>query len=88
MTSHSDYYNSASLLRGLAREMKMRTEWFAATDKDDCGSKVGFAVFSRDQAFFESQGARARISAWPDNDDSRIVWTDQSSSLMSLMIWR
>ncbi|TAK47567.1 MAG: hypothetical protein EPO23_11095 [Xanthobacteraceae bacterium] len=87
VTSHSDYYSTSSLLRGLADKIGMRVEWFEAANFEDCGSKVGFAVFSRDPGFFAADKVRARISAWPDHGTGRILWTDQSSSLMSLMIW-
>ena len=88
VTSHSDYYNTSALFRGIADEIKMRVEWFEAHDPDDCGSKVGFAVFSRDPGFFDDPAAKERISEWPDGATTKLLWTDQSSSLMSLMIWR
>jgi SAM-dependent methyltransferase len=88
VTSHSDYYNTSALFRGIGEEMKMRVEWFEAHDPEECGSKVGFAVFSRELAFFADPAANRRISAWPDNGTAKLLWTDQSSSLLSLMIWR
>jgi hypothetical protein len=86
VTSHPGYLNSSSLFRGLAKELGLTVKWFSSPD--DCESNVGFAVFTRDGKFFLQENVRRRISQWPDNSSRTVLWTDQSSSLMSLMVWR
>jgi hypothetical protein len=86
VTSHPGYLNSSSLFRGLAKELGLKVRWFSSPN--DCESDVGFAVFTRDGKFFLQENVGKRISQWPDNSSRTVLWTDQSSSLMSLMVWR
>jgi hypothetical protein len=86
VTSHPGYLNASSLFRGLAKELGLTVKWFSSPD--DCESEVGFAVFTRDEKFFLQENVKKRISQWPDNSSRTVLWTDQSSSLMSLMVWR
>ena len=89
VTSHPDFLNASSLFRGLANELGLTVKWFGTPDVDEeCESKVGFAVFSRDARFFGDDKIRKHIAQWPDNRIDAVLWTDQSSSLMSLMVWR
>jgi hypothetical protein len=59
--------------------------WFPAAK--DCETGVGFAIFSRSPAVFADERIKARSGEWDDHGTSKIIWTDQKSSLMSLMIW-
>jgi spermidine synthase len=86
VTSHPGYLNASSLFRGLAKELGLTVKWFSSPV--DCESDVGFAVFTRDEKFLLQENVKKRISQWPDNDSRTVLWTDQSSSLMSLMVWR
>ena len=86
VTSHPGYLNASSLFRGLAKELGLTVKWFSSPD--DCESDVGFAVFTRDEKFLLQENVKKRISQWPDNGSRTVLWTDQSSSLMSLMVWR
>ena len=86
VTSHNDYYDASSLLRGMADLFGARVEWIPSLTRG-CNSKLGFALISRDGALFEDAKVKSRIGKWPDGGTAKIVWTDQSSSLMSLMVW-
>ena len=85
VTSHRDYYDASSLFRGMAEVIGAQVRWFPAAK--DCETGVGFAIFSRSPQVFADENIRARAGDWDDHDTSKIVWTDQKSSLMSLLIW-
>jgi len=85
VTSHRDYYDASSLFRGMAELMGAQVRWFPAAR--DCATGVGFAIFSRSRELFGDARVSARAGEWDDHDTSKIVWTDQKSSLMSLLIW-
>ena len=85
VTSHRDYYDASSLFRGMAEITGAEVRWFPAAK--DCETGVGFAIFSRSPDVFADPKIRARAGDWDYHDTSKIVWTDQKSSLMSLLIW-
>jgi hypothetical protein len=85
VTSHRDYYDASSLFRGMADVVGAQVRWFPAAKS--CSTGVGFAIFSRSPDLFADEHVRARAGEWDDHDTSKIVWTDQKSSLMSLLIW-
>jgi hypothetical protein len=85
VTSHRDYYDASSLFRGMADLLGVEVRWFPAAK--GCATGVGFAIFSRDPALFADPRIGSRSGEWDDHENSKIVWTDQSSSLMSLLIW-
>ncbi len=85
VTSHNDYYDASSLFRGMAELAGAQVRWLPPARGADCERSVGFALFSRDPAFFADAGINA--VGWEDKSDSKTVWTDQRSSLMSLMVW-
>ncbi len=87
VTSHVDYYDASSLLRGMAEQFGAKIVWIPTLETNSCRDNIGFALISRDKSLFDSEPLKRRASAWPDGRTNRIVWTDQSSSLMSLMIW-
>ena len=85
VTSHRDYYDASSLFRGMADVVGAQVRWFPAAKS--CYTGVGFAIFSRSGDLFADERVRARAGEWDDHGTSKIVWTDQKSSLMSLLIW-
>jgi hypothetical protein len=85
VTSHRDYYDASSLFRGMADVVGAQVRWFPAAKS--CYTGVGFAIFSRSPDLFADERVRARAGEWDDHGTSKIVWTDQKSSLMSLLIW-
>jgi spermidine synthase len=87
VTSHVDYYDASSLLRGMADQFGAKIVWIPTLETRSCRENIGFALISRDNSLFDSEPLKRRASAWPDGGTNRIVWTDQSSSLMGLLIW-
>lgn len=87
VTSHSDYYDASSLFRGMADLLKTDARWVPTRKTATCRSDLGFALFTRDGTFFDTEPVKSRIGKWEDNGTHKTVWTDQSSSLMSLMVW-
>jgi hypothetical protein len=87
VTSHSDYYDASSLFRGMADLLRTEIGWIPTKRTAECQFKLGFALFTRDKQFFAADKIKARLGAWEDNGTHKTVWTDQSSSLMSLMVW-
>ncbi len=87
VTSHSDYYDASSLFRGMGDLLQTDVRWVPTKKTAECQSELGFALFTRDRTFFASDAIKPRIGAWGDNGSHKTVWTDQSSSLMSLMVW-
>src|ERR1700744_820581 len=85
VTSHRDYYDASSLFRGMAELIGGDVRWFPAAQ--DCEPGVGFPIFSRSPAIFADERIKARSGEWDDHDTLKIIWTDQKSSLMSLLIW-
>ena len=85
VTSHRDYYDASSLFRGMAELIGAEVRWFPAARA--CETGVGFAIFSRSPAVFADQRVKARAGPCDDHETSKIIWTDQKSSLMSLLIW-
>jgi hypothetical protein len=85
VTSHGDYYDTSSLFRGMGELLGAEVRWFPAAS--DCRNGVGFAIFSRSPGIFSDARVQARTGEWDDHETSKIIWTDQKSSLMSLLIW-
>lgn len=43
--------------------------------------------FVRDAAFWQVPAVKAALSPWRDRSDSKLLWTDASSNLMSILPW-
>lgn len=87
VTSHRDYYDASSLFRGMADLLGAEVRWIPAQKPQACSFPLGFALFSRNADLFKAPAIEARVGPWDDGGTDKTVWTDQSSSLMSLMIW-
>ena len=66
VTSHNDYYDASSLLRGMADLFGAKVACIPTVKTADCDSSLGFALISRSDAVFESEPIKSRISPWPD----------------------
>ncbi len=82
-------FDLAPLHRGLAAKFDLKVKWFQTPeDGADCGGEpTSWALYSRDQKFFESPEVLPGVSPWRDQGDSRLLWTDANSSLMSVINW-
>ena len=46
-----------------------------------------WALYSRDKDLFEVPSVKAAASQWRDEKTTQLLWTDQSSNLMSIINW-
>jgi hypothetical protein len=83
-----DTFDVGPLSRGLARAFGASVRWFASESDDDyCLYSVNWALLTKDVGFFRSYHVKRAIAAWPDDGRSELVWTDATSSLLSIFKW-
>lgn len=84
-----DTFEIAPLHRGLAQHFNIGVRWLETSDSEEsCDDGVSWALYTRDNAFWNVPEIRASISPWRDKSDSTLLWTDASSNLMSIVNWR
>ncbi|WP_342360545.1 hypothetical protein [Terrarubrum flagellatum] len=84
-----DTFEIAPLHRGLAKALNIGVRWVETpADETECEDVVSWALYSRDDKFWEVPQVKASISPWRDGSDSLLLWTDASSNLMSIVNWR
>jgi hypothetical protein len=72
----------------MAKATGMDVYWFETEgDSDDCEDASSWALYSRDHTLWEVPEVKEGISDWRDNSDTRLVWTDNNSNLMSIINW-
>jgi hypothetical protein len=83
-----DTFELAPLHRGLAAKFGLGVKWFETpNDGDDCDETVSWAIYTRDPGFFDAPGVSPGISPWRDGRETRLLWTDANSNLMSIINW-
>jgi hypothetical protein len=82
-----DTFELAPLHRGLAAALGLGVHWFESAKGTDCDDPVSWALYTRDAAFWAVPEVGAAISPWRDQSDSRLLWTDASSNLLSVINW-
>lgn len=83
-----DTFEIAPLHRGLAQRFNIGVRWLETVDSEaDCGDGVSWALYTRDNAFWNVPDIRAATSPWRDKSESTLLWTDASSNLMSIVNW-
>lgn len=83
-----DTFEVAPLHRGLAQQLGTNVRWFETkTDEEYCMAPISWAVYTKDNAFFEAPIVRRAVSPWRDDGRSELVWTDKDSNLMSIVNW-
>lgn len=82
-----DTLEVAPLHRGLAAAAGLDVNWVETASEDGCEDPISWALYTRDKAFWEVPQVKAAISPWRDGSQSRLLWTDRSSSLMSVVPW-
>ncbi len=82
-----DTFELAPLHRGLAAALGLEVHWFETAEGADCEDPVSWALYSRDAAFWTVPEVKAAISPWRDRSDRRLLWTDGSSNLLSVINW-
>ena len=82
-----DTFEMAPLHRGLAAAFGLTVGWFETKVTDDCEDGVSWALYTRDQSFWTQPRVKEALSPWRDDGNSQLLWTDQSSNLMSILNW-
>lgn len=82
-----DTFEMAPLHRGLAKAFGMQVGWFETEATDECDDPVSWALYSRDRDLFKAPAVATKQSPWRDGATSDLLWTDQSSNLMSILHW-
>lgn len=82
-----DTFELAPLHRGLADALGLPVHWFETAEGADCDDPVSWALYSRDADFWTVPEVKAAISPWRDHSDRRLLWTDGSSNLLSVINW-
>lgn len=82
-----DTFEIAPLHRGLAAASGLDVRWVETTSEEGCEDPISWALYTRDTAFWETPEVKASLSPWRDGSDSRLLWTDRNSNLMSIIPW-
>ena len=49
---------------------------------------VSWALYSKDKGFWAAPDVAKAASPWRDGAQTKLLWTDASSNLMSIINWR
>jgi hypothetical protein len=82
-----DTFEIAPLHRGLAASAGLDVRWVETTSQQGCDDPISWALYTRDKAFWEVPEVKAAISPWRDKSESKLLWTDARSDLMSIIQW-
>lgn len=82
-----DTLEVAPLHRGLAASTGLDVKWVETSAEAGCEDPISWALYTRDKAFWEVPEVKSAISPWRDGSQSRLLWTDRNSSLMSVVPW-
>lgn len=82
-----DTFEIAPLHRGLAAAAGLDVRWVETSSEEGCDDPISWALYTRDKAFWDTPEVKASLSPWRDRSDSRLLWTDRSSNLISILPW-
>lgn len=82
-----DTLEVAPLHRGLAAATGLDVNWVETVSEDGCEDPISWALYTRDKDFWREPEVKAAISPWRDGSQSRLLWTDRNSNLMSIVPW-
>ncbi len=83
-----DTFEIAPLHRGLASASGLEVNWVETASTEGCDDPISWALYTRDKAFWQVPSVKAALSPWRDKSDSKLLWTDASSNLMSIIQWQ
>ena len=83
-----DTFEMAPLHRGLAAEFGLDVNWFETPQVGNCDDPVSWALYTKDKGLWAPEKVAKGISPWRDRGTSRLLWTDSSSNLMSIINWK
>jgi hypothetical protein len=81
-------FELSPLHRGLAAALDLGVHWFETQETDQCEGSISWALYTSDTAFWKVPEVAAAISPWRDGSDRRLLWTDGSSNLLSVINWQ
>lgn len=83
-----DTFEIAPLHRGLAAASGLEVNWVeTVADVDGCDDPISWALYTRDKGFWQVPEVKAALSPWRDRSESKLLWTDRDSNLMSIIKW-
>ncbi|MGX1786218.1 spermidine synthase [Bosea sp. NPDC055332] len=83
-----DTFEIAPLHRGLAAASGLEVNWVeTSADVEGCDDPISWALYTRDKGFWQVPEVKAALSPWRDRSDSKLLWTDRDSNLMSIIKW-
>ncbi|NDA48422.1 MAG: hypothetical protein EBY21_14345, partial [Alphaproteobacteria bacterium] len=82
-----DTFEMAPLHRGMADLFELEVGWFETRKGNGCDDPISWALYSKDKAFFDVAEIKSARSQWRDQAQSKLIWTDKSSNLMSIVNW-
>lgn len=82
-----DTFEIAPLHRGLAAASGLDVRWVETAGDEECDDPISWALYTRDKPFWETPQVKAALSPWRDRSDSKLLWTDRNSNLMSIIPW-
>jgi SAM-dependent methyltransferase len=81
-----DNFELAPLHRGMAKHFNIPVAWFDTPNMvDDCVDGVSWAVYTRDEGFWNIKRVAKNRAPWPDRADTTVMWTDQYSNIFSVI---
>ncbi len=81
----NSHLNLLPLMRGLAKEKQMAISYFHTRAEKNQEHDTQWVWLSRNQQLLDSVLVKAYQSDWPDNSNNAVLWTDASSSLISVL---
>lgn len=83
-----DTFEMSPLHRGLAGEFNLGVNWFETPPAENCDNPVSWALYTKDPGLWNAPHVSAAISPWRDRAATKMLWTDSSSNLLSIINWR
>ena len=81
-----DTFELAPLHRGLSATFNLPASWFDTLKMvRDCADGVSWAVYTRDEGFWQIKRVLRNRAPWPDRAETKVVWTDKSHNLFGLL---
>ena len=87
INSELNIFEMAPLHRGLAAHFGLGVHWTRTPADDDCDDPANWVLYTRDQTFWAVPEVKTAIEDWRDSSTSQLLWTDSSSSLISILNW-
>jgi hypothetical protein len=81
----NSHLNLLPLMRGLAKDNNLAISYFHTRAEQSEEHDTQWVWLSRSGKILDSAFVKAYRSDWPDNSNTEVLWTDVSSSLLSVL---